>query len=74
MDFGIRLKNTLNKLSILSELRYIFIKIWTHFKKDLKPAVTIPLHQRYYLTYIYGYIKFYCTKKGVLNPLVPDVH
>ena len=35
-------------------------KILIHYKTDLKHGVTMPLHQRYYLTCIYSCIKFYC--------------
>ena len=34
-----------DKLSILLELRYLFVKILTNYKTDLKHAVTMPLHQ-----------------------------
>ena len=33
-----------DKLSILSELRHLFVKILTHYKTDLKHDVTMPLH------------------------------
>ena len=62
IDFSINLKNVSAELSILSELRYIFGKILTHYKTDLKHAVTTPLHQGYCLTCTYGCMKFYCPK------------
>ena len=40
------------------ELRYFFAKVLTHYKTDLKYAVTMPLHQEYFLTCIYSCIKF----------------
>ena len=40
------------KLPILSELRYFFVKILTHYKTDLKYAVKMSLFQRYCLTRI----------------------
>ena len=45
--FGISLKNVSDKLSILSELRYLFEKILTHDKTDLKHAVKKGDVQRY---------------------------
>ena len=37
------------------------LKFWhAIYKTDLKHAVTMPLHQGYYLTCIYSCIKFYC--------------
>ena len=39
--------------SILSELRCFFVKIVTSYKRDLKHAVTMPLHQGYCSKYIY---------------------
>ena len=44
--------NVSDKSSILSELRYFFVKILTHRKTDLKHVVTMPLHQGYCLTCI----------------------
>ena len=44
----IDLGNNLDKyfeLSILPELRYFFVKLLTHYKTDLKHAVTMPLHR-----------------------------
>ena len=62
IDFGINSKNVSDKLSILSKLRYFFVNILTHYKRDLKHAVTMPSRQEYCLTCIYGCIKFYCPK------------
>ena len=46
IDFGISFKkNVFNKLSILSELHYFFVKILTQYKKDLKHVVTMSSHQ-----------------------------
>ena len=36
------------------------VKILIHYKTDLKHGVTMPLHQRHFLTCIYSCIKFYC--------------
>ena len=47
---GIDLKNPSDKLSILSELRYIFVKIFAHYKIDLKHTVTMPSNEGYSLT------------------------
>ena len=41
---------------------YTIGKILANYKKDLKHAVTMPSHQGYCFTYIYGCIKFYCSK------------
>ena len=60
IDFGISLKNVFDKLSIHLELRYVFIKILTHCKKDLKYTVTMPSHQGHCLIYIHGSTKFHC--------------
>ena len=49
IDLGINLKNIFDKLSTLSELRYFFVKTSTHYKIDLKHAVTMPSHQGYSL-------------------------
>ena len=38
-------RNVSDKLSIRSELRFFFVKILTHYKTDLKNAVTMPLDQ-----------------------------
>ena len=60
--FWYHLKKCFYKLSIHSKLQYLFVNILTHYKIDLKNAVTVPSHQGYSLTYIYGWIKFYCPK------------
>ena len=49
--------NISDKFSILSELRYFFVKILTHYKTDLKHTVDMSLHQGYC-------IKFYSQKRG----------
>ena len=54
--------NVFDKLSILSEWRYLFVKILTHFKTGLKHVVSIPQDQRCCLTCIYSWIKFYSQK------------
>ena len=44
------------------ELRYFFVKFLTHYKKDLKHAITMPSHQGYWILfdiYIYIYIYIY---------------
>ena len=45
--FGVSLKIVSDKLLILFVLYYFFVKILTHYKTDLKHAVTMPLHQGY---------------------------
>ena len=40
-----------------------FVKIFTHYEKDLKRTVTMPLHQAYCLKYISGCLTFYCPKE-----------
>ena len=39
-----------------------FVKTLTHYKRDLKHAIVMPLHQRYCLKFTYGYMKFYFQK------------
>ena len=62
---GIDLKYASDKLSILSDLRYIFVKIFAHYKIDLKHTVRMPSNEGYSLTCIYGCMKFYCPKVKV---------
>ena len=56
-----------DKLSILTELRYFFVKILTHYTTDLKHAVTMPSHQGYCLTCIHSCISFIVKIGGVLS-------
>ena len=45
------------------------VNMMTHYKIDLKHAVTMPLHQEYSLACIYGCMKFYCLKvRDLLRP------
>ena len=60
-------QNIFNKLSLLSELCYLFVKILTRYKADLIHGFTMPLHQGYYLTSVYSCIKFYCQRWGDLE-------
>ena len=48
--FWYQLKTCFDKLLILSELRYFFVKILTLYKTDLKHAVTMPSPQGCCLT------------------------
>ena len=59
IDFGISLKKILWK--IINTCSYVTL-VLTHWKKNLKHYVTMPSHQRYCLTYIYGFIKFHFPK------------
>ena len=62
---GIDLKYASDKLSILSDLRYIFVKNFPHYKIDLKHTVRMPSNEGYSLTCTYGCMKFYRPKVKV---------